>query len=40
MFSGKIASCFRYARIEVVDLPDPAGEGMTEQIFEGPYDTS
>lgn len=24
---------FRYARIEVVDKPDPTGEGMTEQIY-------
>ncbi len=36
MFSDKIATYFRYARIEVVDLPDPTGEGMTEQVFEGP----
>ena len=27
---------FRYARIEVVDLPDPTGEGMTEMVFTGP----
>jgi ATP-dependent DNA helicase RecG len=27
---------FPYARIEVVDKPDPTGEGMTEKIFTGP----
>jgi ATP-dependent DNA helicase RecG len=29
---------FRYAQIEVVDMPDPTGEGMTEKIFTGPLD--
>lgn len=29
---------FPYARIEVVDKPDPTGEGMTEKIFTGPLD--
>lgn len=29
---------FPYARIEVVDKPDPTGIGMTEKIFEGPLD--
>ncbi|MBT1173166.1 putative DNA binding domain-containing protein [Bifidobacterium sp. MA2] len=27
---------FREARIEVVDIPDPTGEGMTERVFHGP----
>lgn len=27
---------FKYARIEVIDKPDPTGEGMTERIFTGP----
>lgn len=36
MFSDHMESFFRYARIEVVDLPDPTGEGMTEQVFRGP----
>ncbi len=36
MFSNRISSYFRYARIEIVDLPDPTGEGMTEWVFEGP----
>jgi len=29
---------FPYARIEVVDKPDPTGIGMAEKIFEGPHD--
>ncbi|MCD7813606.1 MAG: putative DNA binding domain-containing protein [Lachnospiraceae bacterium] len=29
---------FEYARIEVVDKPDPTGVGMTEKIFTGPID--
>ena len=29
---------FSYARIEVVDKPDPTGKGMTEKIFTGPLD--
>lgn len=29
---------FPYARIEVVDKPDPTGAGMTERIFSGPLD--
>ncbi|MCD8018525.1 MAG: putative DNA binding domain-containing protein [Clostridiales bacterium] len=29
---------FSYARIEVVDKPDPTGIGMTEKIFTGPLD--
>jgi ATP-dependent DNA helicase RecG len=29
---------FRYARIEVVDKPNPTGQGMTEKIFTGPLD--
>ena len=36
MFSERVESYFRYARIEVVDLPDPTGDGMTEQVFRGP----
>lgn len=36
MFSDDVQRYFRYARIEVVDLPDPTGEGMTEQVFTGP----
>jgi ATP-dependent DNA helicase RecG len=29
---------FRYPQIEVVDNPDPTGEGMVEKIFHGPLD--
>jgi len=29
---------FPYARIEVVDKPDPTGVGMTEKVFSGPLD--
>ena len=29
---------FRYSRIEIVDKPDPTGQGMTEKIFRGPID--
>lgn len=36
MFSDHTQKYFRYARIEVVDMPNPTGEGMTEQIFQGP----
>lgn len=36
MFCDHLERFFRYARIEVVDLPDPTGEGMTEQVFTGP----
>lgn len=35
-FNDKPDIFFPYARIEVVDKPDPAGEGMTEKIFTGP----
>ncbi len=27
---------FRYARIEVVDIPDPTGRNMIEKTFTGP----
>ena len=36
MFSNKIDTYFRNARIEIVDIPDPTGEGMTEKVFRGP----
>lgn len=29
---------FGYARIEVIDKPDPTGIGMTEKVFMGPLD--
>jgi ATP-dependent DNA helicase RecG len=36
MFSQQPQEYFRYARIEVVDIPDATGAGMTERIFAGP----
>ena len=36
MFSEHPEKYFRYARIEVVDLPDPTGNNMVEKIFTGP----
>ena len=36
MFSEKPEKYFPYARIEVVDIPDPTGTGMMEKTFTGP----
>lgn len=36
MFSEQPERYFRYARIEVVDIPDPTGTNMTEKVFTGP----
>lgn len=36
MFSERPERYFRYARIEVVDIPDPTGTNMVEKIFTGP----
>lgn len=36
MFSEHPEKYFRYARIEIVDIPDPTGSNMTEKIFTGP----
>lgn len=36
MFSEKINEYFRYAVIEVVDIPDPTGTDMIEKKFSGP----
>ena len=36
MFTEQPEKYFRYARIEVVDIPDPTGKNMTEKIFTGP----
>ena len=38
-FNERPDNFFRYARIEVVDKPDPTGVGMTEKYFYGPLDT-
>lgn len=37
-FNEHPESFFPYARIEVVDKPDPTGLGMTEKVFSGPLD--
>lgn len=37
-FNDKPDVFFPYARIEVVDKPDPTGVGMTEKVFTGPLD--
>jgi ATP-dependent DNA helicase RecG len=37
-FNDRPDNFFRYARIEVVDKPDPTGEGMMEKTFTGPLD--
>lgn len=36
MFSEQPERYFRYARIEVVDIPDPTGTNMVEKTFTGP----
>ena len=36
MFSEHPERYFRFARIEVADIPKPTGEGMTEKVFRGP----
>lgn len=37
-FNNRPDDFFPYARIEVVDKPDPTGKGMTEKTFYGPLD--
>lgn len=37
-FNERPDAFFPYARIEVVDKPDPTGIGMTEKVFTGPLD--
>lgn len=37
-FNERPDNFFPYARIEVVDKPDPTGLGMTEKVFTGPLD--
>ncbi|WP_165173061.1 RNA-binding domain-containing protein [Adlercreutzia sp. ZJ242] len=36
MFTEHPERFFRYARIEVVDIPDPTGADMVEKVFTGP----
>ena len=37
-FNDNPESFFPYSRIEVINIPDPAGQGMEERIFSGPID--
>lgn len=37
-FNDKPEYFFPYSRIEVVNIPDPTGQGMEERIFNGPLD--
>ncbi|MBR4445826.1 MAG: putative DNA binding domain-containing protein [Solobacterium sp.] len=37
-FSDDPERFFPYSRIELVDIPDPTGQGMTERFFRGPLD--
>lgn len=37
-FNERPDDYFAYARIEVVDKPEPTGHGMTEKVFVGPLD--
>lgn len=39
MFSNDPQRYFPFARIEVVDMPDITGRGMTEKVFAGPIQT-
>ena len=39
MFSNEVERYFPFARIEVVDMPDPTGRGMKEKTFSGPLQT-
>lgn len=35
-FNDHPESFFPYSQIEVVNIPDPTGQGMEERIFTGP----
>ncbi len=37
-FNDNPEKYFPYARIELVNIPDPTGQGMEERIFSGPID--
>lgn len=37
-FNDHLESFFPYSQIEVVNIPDPTGQGMEERIFTGPID--
>ena len=35
-FNDDIERFFPYSRIEIINIPDPTGQGMEERIFKGP----
>ena len=37
-FNDHPESFFPYSQIEIVNIPDPTGEGMEERVFRGPLD--
>lgn len=37
-FTDDVEKFFPYTRIEIVNIPDPTGQGMEERIFKGPID--
>lgn len=37
-FNDNIEKFFPYSRIELINIPDPTGQGMEERIFTGPID--
>lgn len=37
-FNDRPENFFPYSRIELVNIPDPTGQGMEERIFSGPID--
>lgn len=38
LFNDNPENFFPYTRIEIVNIPDPTGQGMEERIFTGPID--
>ena len=36
LFNDDIERFFPYSRIEIINIPDPTGQGMEERIFKGP----
>lgn len=37
-FNDNIEKFFPYSRIELINIPDPTGQGMEERVFSGPID--
>ena len=37
-FNDDMERFFPYSHIELVNIPDPTGQGMTERVFKGPLD--